>query len=83
MRTLGLEPDARPGNRRCVPPLDRNEPFLGNRNVLESNGRAAYDEPLRFSCRAEGSAKKGLSGKQKIIGKPNVSIEAAWWLTDD
>jgi len=35
-----------------------------------------------FVRRAEGSVKKGFSGKRKIIRKPNVRTEAAWWLTD-
>ena len=65
----GLEPDAHLENRRCAPPLDRNEPFLGNRIVLVTGRRRAASP---FGCRAEGSAKKGFRRK-KIIGKPNVS----------
>ena len=83
-RTPGQEPGAHLGNRRRALPLERNEPFPGNRNKLESNRRAVHDEfsiaepkgttkkilcESFFFAELKGSAKKVFSGKQKIIGR--------------
>ena len=72
MRTPGLEPDARLGNRRRTPPLDRNEPFSGNRNVLESNGRTASDEPLWLQSR-RALRRKALAGSKKSLVESPMS----------
>ena len=65
-----------------MPSPERHEPFSGNRDKLESNGRAAHDE--FFIAQENGPVKKVLCGKLKIIGKEfNVLLEVAHGLAKD